>query len=85
MIMLSPSRIRAIISDCHTEREISDVLRRHKIKYSFATDTGYMSIRIPCKKGFIRIYRTCSRSHPFLVSSVPPVPFMPVPVLHNDF
>lgn len=85
MIMLSSNRIRSIITDCKTERDIMQALRNHKVKYTFSTDTGFLAIRIPCKKGFIRIYRTASRSRPFLVSSVPPVPFMPVPVLHNDY
>lgn len=85
MIMLSSNRIRSIIADCKTERDITQALRNHKVKYTFSTDTGFLSVRIPCKKGYIRIYRTASRSRPFLVSSVPPVPFMPVPVLHNDY
>lgn len=84
MIALSVNRIRSVISGCYTEPEVISVLRFHKIKYSFSTDHGFFQIRIPCRKGYIRIYRTCSRSCPFMVSTVPAVPYIvPVPVVHN--
>lgn len=69
MIIITSERIRSIISHCRTEQDIISVLRSHKIKYSFSTDTGYLSIRIPCRTGAIRIYKTCSRSAPFFVQS----------------
>lgn len=69
MILITSSRIRSLISNCKTERDIIHVLRSHKVKYTFSTDTGFLSIRIPCKKGIIRIYRTCSRSAPYMVKS----------------
>ena len=84
-MLINTRRIRNIIADCKTEADIISALRSHKIKYTFATDTGFLNIRIPCRKGYIRIYRTCSRSAPFLISSVPPVPFYPVPVLHPEY
>lgn len=85
MIVLTVERIRNMISDCYSENEIIFTLRKHKVKCSFSTDSGFFHIRIPCKKGFIRIYRTCSRSCPFLVSSVPAVPLRyPVPALSNN-
>ena len=84
MIALSVARIRSVISDCKTESDIALTLRSHKIRYHFSTDHGFLQIRIPYRKGYIRIYRTCSRSCPFLVSVVPSVPwFAPVPVVHN--
>ena len=84
MIALSIKRVRSIIADCKTESEIALVLRSHKIKYSFSTDHGIFQIRIPYRKGFVRIYKSCSRSCPWFVSTVPSVPwFAPVPVVHN--
>lgn len=84
-LLCTTNRIRSMIADCKTEIDIVCTLRQHKIRYSFATDTGYTSIRIPCKKGCIRIYRTCSRSAPFLVRNDNPAMIYPVPVLHNDY
>ena len=78
----SASRIRSVVADCKTEIDITLALRSHKIRYSYATDTGYMSIRIPCRKGIVRIYRTCSRSAPFLVR--PDSPMYTAPILHKD-
>lgn len=87
MLLITSARVRAIISDCKTEPEIIRKLRAHGIKYRYSTETGYINIRIACKKGTIRIYRTASRSRPFLVRQDIPVPFVPVkyPVLHNDY
>ena len=85
IIAVNPARIRSMIAGCRTERDIESLLRSHKIRYTYTTETGYLSIRIPCRKGCIRIYRTCSRSCPFQVRNDSPVPFLPVPVLHNEY
>lgn len=81
-MLITSARIRSMVSDCKTEMEVASVLRSHKIKYTFATDTGFITIRIPCRKGCIRVYRTCSRSAPFLVraDNPSPVPHYPVPI-----
>lgn len=84
MIMLSADRVRSLISDCHTEQDITLTLRRHGIKHSFTSETGYTSIRIPCRKGTIRIYRVCSRSAPFVVRAGDPIPFSFLPKYHTD-
>ena len=84
-MLINSSRIRTMISDCKTEPEIISVLRSHKIKYSYATDTGFLSIRIPCRKGYVRIYRTCSRSAPFHVKAIEPQTIYSFPVLHPDY
>ncbi len=78
-MLVNQNRIRSIIADCKTEADIVSALRSHKIKYTFTTETGPLNIRIPCRKGYIRIYRTCSRSAPFLVRNVPPIVYCPVP------
>lgn len=82
-MLITSSRIRSLISDARTEKDIEVLLRTHKIRFNYATDTGTLSFRIPTKTGTLRIYRTCSRSCPFQVQTVGPVPF--VPVLHNDY
>lgn len=84
-MLVSSDRIRSLVSECRTETDVVSVLRSHKIRYSFSTDTGTLSIRIPCRKGVVRIYKTCSRSAPLAVRSDSPVPFYHVPVLHPDF
>ena len=86
MITLSVNRIRSLVGNCKTEIDLVSTLRKHKIKYTFSTDCGFLQIRIPYKKGYIRIYRTCSRSCPFIVSTVPAVPYIaPIPVLRNCY
>lgn len=86
-MLITSERVRSLITDCKTEMEVVSVLRSHKIKYSFTTDTGYMNIRIPCRKGCIRIVRVCSRSAPFLVraDTPSPVPHYPVPVFIRNY
>ena len=86
-MLITSARVRSLVSDCKTEMEVASVLRSHKIKYSFATDTGFMTIRIPCRKGCVRVYRTCSRSAPFLVrtDNPSPVPHYPVPVYTYNY
>ena len=84
MINVSINKIRSAIAGCMTEIDVINSLRKHKIRYSFSTDYGFTQIRIPYKKGYIRIYRTCSRSAPFIVSVIPAVPFIaPVPVIYH--
>lgn len=82
-MLITSSRIRSLITGARTEKEVESLLRSHKIRFHYSTDTGILSIRIPCRKGYIRVYRTCSRSCPFQVRTVGPVPF--VPVLHNNY
>ncbi len=84
MIAITADRVKNLISGAKTEQEITFLLRSHKIRFSFSTDTGFLSIRIPCRKGYIRIYRTCSRSVPFAVRLSSPFPFYPVHVHNYD-
>lgn len=60
-------RLKAIISKAKTEQEIILLLRAHKIKYSFTTETGFLNIRVPLRKGCFRIYKIASRSAPFVI------------------
>lgn len=83
MICITADRVRRMISGCHTEMEVAKALRSHKVKYSFSTDTGVLALRIPCHKGSIRIYRTCSRTSPFMVHTLKNTPCNPVPTFYN--
>lgn len=60
-------KVRSIVSGAKTEQDIQILLRLHKIKYHFTTDTGFLSIRIPCRKGCIRVYRVANRNNPFVI------------------
>lgn len=84
-IMITASRIRSVVQGCRTEKDVEKSLRTHGIKYSYDTSAGFLSIRIPARSGSVRVYRAASRSAPFLVSSVPPAPVYPVPVLHPEY
>lgn len=85
MIAITKNRIRYIIRECKTEKDLVSALRSHKIRYTFSTDTGHLTIRIPCRKGSIHVYRSCSRSCPFMVHAVQSPLVFPVPVLHPDY
>ena len=67
MIILTVNRVKNILSGAKTEIEVVSRLRSHKIKYTYTTETGFLTIKIPCKKGNIRVYRACSRSAPIRV------------------
>ena len=84
-MLLNADRIRSILDDCKTEPDIMRALRAHRIRYAFTTETGYMSIRIPYRKGIIRVFRTCSRSRPFIVRTETEAPYNRVPCLNNDY
>ena len=78
MIIITPSRIKAIVSECKTDADLVATLRHHKVCYGYTTETGYLSIVIPCSTGKVRVYRTASRSNPFKV-----IPVSPAKVYYN--
>lgn len=85
MIRLTSERVESLIASAKTEKDLVALLRSHKIKYSFTTDTGTLTIRIPCKKGYIRIHKTRSASRPFTAAPVPPSPWnCTAPRLHAE-
>lgn len=63
-------RIRLILKDCRTEADAQILLRSHKIRYKYSTDSGFLSIVIPTITGSVRVYRTASRSKPLHVDPV---------------
>lgn len=75
MILVTSKRLRSIISECKTDADLVANLRRHKIIYGYTTETGFLSVVIPCSTGKVRVYRTASKSNPFRVGSVSPVNF----------
>lgn len=75
MIIITPSRIKAIVSECKTDADLIANLRHHKIRYGYTTETGFLSVVIPCSTGKVRVYRTASKSSPFRVAPVLPTPF----------
>ena len=78
MTSLTAARVRSVIAGLRTEKDIETALRSHRIRYSYDTTTGFLSFRIPARSGSVRIFRTCSRSCPFQVQTVPAKP-APVP------
>ena len=78
MIILTPNRVKAIVSDCKTDADLTATLRRHKIRYRYTTESGFLSVVVPCSTGNVRIYRTASRSNPFRV-----IPALPTKTYYN--
>lgn len=74
-MFLSAGRVRSAIAGARTEKDVVNSLRQHKIRYTWTTSPGFLSIRVPVRSGSVLIYRTASRSVPFLVRSASPVPF----------
>lgn len=75
MIIITPSRVKSIVSECKTDADLVANLRRHKIRYGYTTETGFLSVVIPCSTGKVRVYRTASKSSPFRVVPVSPANF----------
>ena len=79
-LLITADRIRAIVADARTEKDIELSLRSHKVRYSYDTSAGFLAFRIPARSGAVLVYRTCSRSAPFQVRSAAPAPCYPYPV-----
>lgn len=84
-MLLTADRIRAVVADARTEKDIELSLRSHKIKFSYDTSAGFMAFRIPARSGAVLVYRTCSRSAPFRVRSSAPAVYPVAPMLHVDY
>ena len=70
-ILITSSRIRSVLADSRTEKDITDSLRSHGIKYHYSTEGGYTHISVPVRSGSILIYRTVSRSAPIVIKFAP--------------
>lgn len=75
MIMISAKKIRSLLARCRTETDVITALRSNKIRYSYTTETGNLSIRIPYRKGVIRIIR--ENPGRMIINNPAPVPFCP--------
>lgn len=74
-IQLTADRIRSIISGAKDEKAVLSTLKHHRVRFNVrkSPEGCAVNIFIPCKTGKIRIYRTCSRSAPFMVQHLTPV------------
>lgn len=68
-ILVSAGRVRSIISDATTEKEIENALRAHKIRFSYTTAPGFLAIRIPCRTGALLVTRTHGRPRPYMTQA----------------
>lgn len=75
MIIITPNRVKAIVAGCKTDVDLIANLRRHKIRYGYTTESGFLSVVIPCSTGKVRVYRSASKSNPYKVAPVSPTPF----------
>jgi hypothetical protein len=84
-IMLTADRIRSAIAGAMTEKDVEMSLRSHRIRYRYDTRSGFLAFSIPARSGVVLVYRTCSRSAPFMVRTAGPAPAPVVPVLRRDY
>ena len=73
-MLLTTDRIRAIVADARTEKDVELSLHSHKVKFSYDTGAGFLAFRIPARSGTVLVYRTCSRSAPFRAIVAAPAP-----------
>ena len=79
-LLLSADRIRALAETVTTEKQLENIFRSHKIRFTWTTAPGFLAARVPVRSGSVLVYRTCSRSVPFRVrSSAPAVYPYPLP------
>ena len=78
-MLLTADRVRSALDGARSEKDIVKSLRRHKIRFSYDTRSGFTAFRIPARSGSILVYRTCSRSAPFAVRSAAPADY-PYPI-----
>lgn len=75
MILITAARIRSLISACRTDADITAMLRGHKIRYTYTTEGGELAIRIPTRKGALRIIRNAPGK--MIIHNSAPVPYYP--------
>lgn len=78
-LLLSPARVRSIITGAVNEKDIENALRAHKVRYSYTTAPGYLAIRVPVRSGAVLISRAPARSAP-LRANMTPAPGYPFPL-----
>ena len=71
---ISSARVRSILSEARTDKEVVEALRRHCIQYGYRPGPGGLNIQIPCRHGVVVVARSES-----------PVCAGPVPVTVSRF
>lgn len=66
-LLITADRIRSVIADAATEKDVEMSLRSHKIRYYYDIRHGFLTFRIPSRSGSVLVYRTASRTAPFTV------------------
>lgn len=56
-ILLSASRVRSIIADARTDKDLELMLRAHKVRYTYTTETGHLAVKVPTRTGAVYITR----------------------------
>jgi len=72
-LLLTADRLRSIAAAAGTEKELENLLRSHKIRFTWTTAPGYLCARVTCRSGSVLVYRSATRSAPFVVRSAPAV------------
>lgn len=86
--LINTARIKTLIESARTEKDIECLLRSHRIHYKYDTSEGFTAFRIPAKTGPVLVFRTASRTAPFMVQAAPPrctVHAWPRYITDNDF
>lgn len=79
-LLITADKVRAIADAAVNEKDLETLFRTHKIRFSWTTAPGFLAARVPVRSGSVLVYRTCSRSAPFLVrASAPAVNPYPLP------
>jgi len=82
---ITAARVRALLTDARTEKDAADILRAHRVRYSYSTTGGVLHIRIPARAGCITVTRTASRNHPLTVAAAVPGAYpYPLPIYSWD-
>ena len=87
-LLVSAARVRYILAGARTEKDVEYILRAHRIRFSYDTQPGFLSFRIPARTGAVIVYKTASRSAPFMVRSAAPgsvAPVVPVRRLYHEY
>ena len=84
-LLLTADRVRSLAETVSNEKELENLFRSHKIRFSWTTSPGFLAARVPVRSGSVLVYRTCSRSAPFRVRSSAPAVYPVAPRLRLDY
>lgn len=78
-MLLTIDRVRSLADGARSEKELENLFRRNKVRFTWTTEPGFLAARVPVRSGSVLVYRTCSRSAPFRVRSASPSCVAPYP------